>query len=289
MDIPCSCCRDLTGKQRNPRRRMWPILGVPRWLVEAAVHRKSAAGHTHNRGRDTTTGARPGARRSPQPESSSVRLRHSRDQWLTSVSCAMRRPWRSSTTARTGRCRGEQTGSSWSRGAFASWSFIWTNTRSPTPVASPRSACTSTAPPSGSRGIDEILAAARTRLHRIQPVHAHEAQRTGAVLVDIHPAAQREATREIPGALVIGRNVLEWHFDLRSEERPAIEDRYDLPVIIVCQQGHTSSLAAVALHDLGLHQATDMIGEITARSADGLPVTPTRHRARPHPAETAKR
>jgi rhodanese-related sulfurtransferase len=127
-------------------------------------------------------------------------------------------------------------------------------------------------PPAGSHSIDEILAAARTRLHRIQPVQAHHAQRTGANLVDIRPAAQRQAHGEIPGAITIERNVLEWRLDPRSDARLPIADRYDLPVVIVCQDGYTSSLAAAALHDLGLNKATDMIGGFTAWAADGLPV-----------------
>jgi len=127
-------------------------------------------------------------------------------------------------------------------------------------------------PPAGSRSIDEILAAARARLDRIQPVQAHRAQRTGAHLIDIRPAAQRQAHGEIPGAITIERNVLEWRLDPRSDARLPIADRYDLPVVIVCQEGYTSSLAAAALHDLGLHKATDMIGGFAAWAADGLPV-----------------
>jgi rhodanese-related sulfurtransferase len=134
-------------------------------------------------------------------------------------------------------------------------------------------------PPAGSRGIDDILAATRARLQRVEPAQAHAAQRCGAVLVDIRPAAQREATGEIPGALVIERNVLEWRFDPRSAARLPLADRYDLPVIIFCQEGYTSSLAATALHDLGLHEATDMIGGFAAWAAGGLPVITACHRA----------
>jgi rhodanese-related sulfurtransferase len=127
-------------------------------------------------------------------------------------------------------------------------------------------------PPAGSQGIDEILATARARLHRIQPVQAHRAQRTGAILIDIRPVAQRQAHGEIPAAITVERNVLEWRLDPRSHARLPIADRYDLPVVIVCQEGYTSSLAAAALHDLGLHKATDMIGGFAAWAADGLPV-----------------
>lgn len=126
--------------------------------------------------------------------------------------------------------------------------------------------------PASGRGIDEILAAARSRLDRLTPAAAYEAQRAGAVLVDTRPIAQRAEYGQIPGALVVERNVLEWRFDPRSEARLAIADRYDLPVVVYCQQGYSSSLAAVALQDLGLYRATDLSGGFDAWLAAGLPV-----------------
>ena len=128
-------------------------------------------------------------------------------------------------------------------------------------------------PPAGSRGIDDILAAARAKLRRVRPAEAYARQRRGAILVDIRPVAQRTATGEIPGALIVDRTVLEWRFDPRSPARLPVADRYDLPVIVFCQQGYSSSLAAATLHDLGLHHATDMIGGFDAWAAAGLPHT----------------
>ncbi|BCB75465.1 hypothetical protein GCM10022251_29120 [Phytohabitans flavus] len=125
--------------------------------------------------------------------------------------------------------------------------------------------------PAGSKGIDEILAEARSRLHRLEPEEAHVAYRQGAPLVDIRPAAQRAANGEIPGALIVERNVLEWRFDPRSAARLPIAGRYDLPVIVFCQEGYTSSLAAAALQDLGLHRATDVAGGFAAWRLAGLP------------------
>ena len=126
-------------------------------------------------------------------------------------------------------------------------------------------------PPPGSRGIDEILDTARRRLRRLEPEAAHLAHRAGAVLVDIRPAAQRAAYGEVPGALVVERNVLEWRFDPRSSNRLPLADRYDLPVMVICQEGYTSSLAAVALQDLGLYLATDVTGGFVAWLGAGLP------------------
>ena len=122
------------------------------------------------------------------------------------------------------------------------------------------------------RGIDEILAAARDRLTRVDPAGARRAQRAGAILVDIRPAAQRAEHGEIPGAVVIERNVLEWRLDPRSDARLSFAGSYDLPVVVVCQEGYTSSLAAAALLDLGLHRATDLAGGYAAWQAAGLPV-----------------
>jgi rhodanese-related sulfurtransferase len=128
------------------------------------------------------------------------------------------------------------------------------------------------APPPGSAGIAEILEAARARLHRVGPHETRDAVAQGAVLVDIRPAAQRAEFGEIPGAVIIERNVLEWRLDPRSDARLPFADRYDLEVIVTCQEGYTSSLAAASLQDLGLHRATDLAGGFAAWKAAGLPV-----------------
>lgn len=129
-------------------------------------------------------------------------------------------------------------------------------------------------PPAGSVGIDDLLAAARRRLTRLPPTAVHAAVSRGAVLIDIRPAAQRATFGEIPGALLIERNVLEWRLDPRSQARLSFADRYDLEVIITCQEGYTSSLAAASLQDLGLYRATDLDGGFAAWRAAGLPTTP---------------
>jgi rhodanese-related sulfurtransferase len=140
--------------------------------------------------------------------------------------------------------------------------------------AVPRTAPAFPTPPPGSQGIDELLAAARERLIRVGPHEAHRAQRRGAILVDIRPAAQRAEHGEIPAAIVIERNVLEWRLDPRSDARLTVAGRYDLEVIVVCQEGYTSSLAAAALQDLGLHRATDLAGGYAAWQAAHLPTLP---------------
>jgi rhodanese-related sulfurtransferase len=75
--------------------------------------------------------------------------------------------------------------------------------------------------------------------------------------------------------VIVERNVLEWRLDPRSSARLDFADRYDLPVVVLCQEGYTSSLAAAALHDLGLHRATDLAGGFAGWRAAGLPTTPT--------------
>lgn len=129
----------------------------------------------------------------------------------------------------------------------------------------------STAPPPGSRTIDQLLAEARGRLQRLGPHQASAAARAGALLVDIRPGAQRAAEGEIPGALPVERNVLEWRLDPASAARIP-QASYDLRVIVVCSEGYTSSLAAAALQDLGLSGATDLAGGFRAWQAAGLPV-----------------
>jgi rhodanese-related sulfurtransferase len=125
--------------------------------------------------------------------------------------------------------------------------------------------------PAGARGIDEILADARGRLRRVTPGEAFREQAEGAVLIDIRPAAQRAGQGEIPGSVVVERNHLEWRLDPGCPARLPWVTGYDHRIIVFCMDGYTSSLAAAALHDLGLARATDLIGGFRAWSAAGLP------------------
>ena len=128
--------------------------------------------------------------------------------------------------------------------------------------------------PVGARSIDEILAAARDRLSRVTPAQAFAQLDAGAVLIDIRPAAQRAAVGEVPGSIVIERNHLEWRLDPASDGRLPWATGYDRRIIVFCVEGYTSSLAAAALHDLGLGQATDIVGGYRAWTAEGLPSAP---------------
>lgn len=125
--------------------------------------------------------------------------------------------------------------------------------------------------PPGSLGIDERLAQARRRIRRYTPQEADAAVARGAVLVDIRPVAQRREHGEIPGALVIERNVLEWRLDPRHEARLPDVAHYGQEVVVVCQEGYTSSLAADSLRELGLLAAGDLDGGFAAWQAAGLP------------------
>lgn len=127
--------------------------------------------------------------------------------------------------------------------------------------------------PPGALSIDQVLASARSRLQRLTPAQAHDAIATGALLVDIRPGWQR-AEGEVPGALLVERNHLEWRFDPECSARLPQATGYDLQVIVMCLQGYTSSLAADSLRTLGLHRATDVIGGFRAWIAHGLPVAP---------------
>ena len=126
--------------------------------------------------------------------------------------------------------------------------------------------------PLGARPISEVLEHARSRLDRLGPAEAWAAVRDGALLVDIRPQAQRAAEGEVPGALIIERNVLEWRLDPASDARLPEAGSYDLRVIVMCSAGYTSSLAAASLQDLGLSAATDLDGGFQAWARAGLPV-----------------
>ena len=114
------------------------------------------------------------------------------------------------------------------------------------------------------RSIDEFLAAARARLDRVEP-EALESERTaGAVIVDTRPVEQRTRDGALPGAIVIDRNVLEWRLDPACDHHIAEVTGYDTRIVIVCNEGYSSSLAASLLRDVGLHRATDLVGGFQA-------------------------
>ncbi|MGC2655064.1 MAG: rhodanese-like domain-containing protein [Mycobacterium sp.] len=118
--------------------------------------------------------------------------------------------------------------------------------------------------------IDRVLETARAGLRRLPAEQVPDAVQGGAVLVDIRPAAQRAREGDVAAALVIERNVLEWRCDPTSDARlpQAVDD--DVEWVILCSEGYTSSLAAAALADLGLHRATDVIGGYQALAAAGV-------------------
>ncbi|MEV0487630.1 rhodanese-like domain-containing protein [Streptomyces sp. NPDC050508] len=122
-------------------------------------------------------------------------------------------------------------------------------------------------------GIDELLERVRERYERIEPQAAYEAARDGeALLVDIRYATLRDRDGLIPGALVVERNELEWRLDPRGSHRAPEATDHDLRVVVICNEGYASTLAAASLHQLGLHRATDLVGGFQTWKAAGLPV-----------------
>jgi rhodanese-related sulfurtransferase len=115
-----------------------------------------------------------------------------------------------------------------------------------------------------------MLDAARAKLERIEAQDVPDALTRGALLVDIRPAAQRAREGEVGAALVIERNVLEWRCDPTSDARlpEAVSD--DVEWVVLCSEGYTSSLAAAALRDLGLHRSTDVVGGYQALKSAGV-------------------
>ena len=124
----------------------------------------------------------------------------------------------------------------------------------------------------GRRTIHDLLAGARARYRRLTPAEALAAMRAGALLIDLRTDRQRQRDGEIPGALAIDRTALEWRVDPASgATHPAIGG-LDTPLILLCHQGYSSSLAVGTLLDLGASNVTDVIGGFEAWRAAGLPV-----------------
>ena len=121
--------------------------------------------------------------------------------------------------------------------------------------------------------VDALVESARAGLERVTPQEADKLRHEGALLVDIRPHADRAAEGEIPDAVVVERIVLEWRLAPDSEWRlPGVTaDRH---VIVFCNEGYASSLAARDLKSLGLRRATDLVGGFRAWATAGLPTQP---------------
>ena len=121
--------------------------------------------------------------------------------------------------------------------------------------------------------VDTFLDKARSGLNRVRPQEADKLRHEGALLIDIRPHANRAAEGEIPGALPVERIHLEWRLSPDSEWRlPGVTA--DSLVIVFCNEGYASSLAARDLQLLGLQRATDLVGGYRAWAEAGLPTEP---------------
>ena len=127
--------------------------------------------------------------------------------------------------------------------------------------------------------VHDLLSDARRRLRRVTPEQAADALHRGAILVDIRSEAQRWRDGDIPGAVRHPRNVLEWRADPASGHSDAVlSAALNRCVILVCDEGYQSSLAAATLKDLGFENATDLIGGFQAWRAAGLTIVPAADR-----------
>jgi rhodanese-related sulfurtransferase len=123
--------------------------------------------------------------------------------------------------------------------------------------------------------VAHLLAQARAELVRLTPTQARAAMEAGALVVDIRPVEQRARVGDLPGARVVPRNVLEWRLDPACDFCDPDLARTDRELIIVCDEGYQSSLAAATLRRFGLN-ATDVIGGVQAWRAEGFPLEPYR-------------
>jgi rhodanese-related sulfurtransferase len=120
--------------------------------------------------------------------------------------------------------------------------------------------------------VGQLVEEARAGLRRLSPAEAADAFGGGALLVDIRPTEERRHEGEVPGALVVERNVLEWRLDPASADRiPEVTD-HEQVIVVVCTEGYASSLVAATLQEMGFRNATDVAGGFQAWKIAGLPV-----------------
>ena len=122
--------------------------------------------------------------------------------------------------------------------------------------------------------IEQMVEVDRSLLHRLEPREADGAVRQGGVIVDIRSHEQRVEHGVVPGSIRIHRNVLEWRVDPSSGWYDDRFAAYDGPVIVMCHEGFSSSMAAATLQRLGFTRATDMVGGFEAWAEAGLPTEP---------------
>jgi rhodanese-related sulfurtransferase len=121
--------------------------------------------------------------------------------------------------------------------------------------------------------VDQLLSEARSHLERLEPGPAYEAMLRDALLVDIRDSGVRVRDGTVPGSVHITLDVLEWRMDPGSRHHDPRVGGLDRHVILMCNQGYSSSLAARRLQMIGFARATDVVGGFEAWTAEGLPVT----------------
>ena len=124
------------------------------------------------------------------------------------------------------------------------------------------------------RSLDDMLEAARSCFERLTPRQAWRAVQEGALVVDVRPVDQRQRDGEVPGAVIVARNVLEWRLEPGGPWAMPEATGSDQHVILVCDEGCSTQLAAAGLVRLGLDRVSDVIGGMQAWLADGLPTVP---------------
>jgi rhodanese-related sulfurtransferase len=132
------------------------------------------------------------------------------------------------------------------------------------------------------RTLAELLAEAAARIERLEPGDAYAATQSGALLVDIRTDGGRERDGVVPGSLHVPRTVLEWRFAPDSESRAPFAAGLDQRVVLICDHGCSSVLAAASLADLGFTRAADVVGGFEAWQQAGLPTMPA---PKPSPGE----
>ncbi len=119
--------------------------------------------------------------------------------------------------------------------------------------------------------VDDLLREARTQIDRLEPAQAQREIATGAVLVDTRSGDDRLLEGRIHGAVHVPRTVLEWRADPGSDARDERIANLDARLIIMCNDGYSSSLAAANLRRMGFHRVADLSGGYRAWAKAGLP------------------
>jgi rhodanese-related sulfurtransferase len=126
---------------------------------------------------------------------------------------------------------------------------------------------------SGRFTVHDLLFEARATINRITAATLFERLRSDdpPLVLDVRTPTDRDRFGIIEPSAHVPRTVLEWQLDPANGYRHPAVRSFEQPLVVVCNGGYSSSLAAANLVRLGYTDVADLIGGFHAWSDAALP------------------